>query len=970
MAGWVAYHERRWGLDHVDVFVQEGDFEKSVQDHLEEVPVEFEARVNVTALPNTGQPYEHQIWLMNQCLENAKEADFMFNFDADEYLVSDDYETLSELFEFTNRPGVSFPIFPNNYHQCSAHAPTYGSATYQSIVPLGAEPDGQGSYTNPPPGVLAHRKYVVRPQRFQELESVHDPFGLYARPQGFEGLEHGGNDEDMYYMTGKSEMGHHARVVHMRTDVGIQADDTEILCQITPACTYVTQDAKCIKNVNQAMYVNKKTSLNEILADLPLTKEAMNLFRESVCYAKRYPNLYSGFCGDDDSACHYEGLSKHYQETGKPSNMIWGCMERPTTFATPVVPSILEKFQMSFLRASPKKLHFILFETDHSKEQSEILAWQQSTGLGIQTSIVGIGEAFVGFASKWVAVRSALEELGDDSLVVIGDSRDMLLNVRGNQDDERALVDDFIKAYQTLTSNNPDAVVFSAEGQCCVAALLHAKPGDYFDDAGNRRQRACNSGEEDCLWLGDALKLPWESFQQDLCYERTGAQLEDVYLNAGLVAGRPSDLLRLVDTADLEPTEDDQAVFTDLMYHYPERIVLDYAQELFGTARWSRGMEGGCPFESEDGGPLVHQETLTTPLLLHFPGKFWECHDTVAHKLGIDTSNQRWRSLSGTNYRSTPEVIGFALIDATTNAIISAINNGDVIDLTEVGTSKLNIRALVSGLPGSVVLMLNANTPRTENVPPFALFGDNDGDYLPGKLPLGQNYVTATPYQGTEASGPVGIPLTVTFTVVKDNPTCKEGEYTCIDFSETPTGDKLNNGDYIRWEWHDAFGMEISADTTRDGYTPYGSARIYDTATINGEDPDLGSPNERCRGGGPGMGEGGEPDQPGENCIAQGNVVIIQESNKPEPDDNAFGGIIRVRFDPPVKEFLSVALLDIDGKTNSLQVFNKHKKVLDREIVSLGDNAFQVEEVNIKDVAKVNIVASRSFGISKICFCY
>jgi hypothetical protein len=62
--------------------------------------------------------------------------------------------------------------------------------------------------------------------------------------------------------------------------------------------------------------------------------------------------------------------------------------------------------------------------------------------------------------------------------------------------------------------------------------------------------------------------------------------------------------------------------------------------------------------------------------------------------------------------------------------------------------------------------------------------------------------------------------------------------------------------------------------------------------------------------------------------------------------------------------------LDIDGKTNRLQVFNKHKKVLDREIVSLGDNAFQVEEVNIQDVAKVNVVASHSFGISKICFCY
>lgn len=45
----------------------------------------------------------------------------------------------------------------------------------------------------------------------------------------------------------------------------------------------------------------------------------------------------------------------------------------------------------------------------------------------------------------------------------------------------------------------------------------------------------------------------------------------------------------------------------------------------------------------------------------------------------------------------------------------------------------------------------------------------------------------------------------------------------------------------------------------------------------------------RCPGGnGPGIGEGGEPDEEGENCAPLGNVIIIQESDidcKDVPDD-------------------------------------------------------------------------------------
>lgn len=64
-------------------------------------------------------------------------------------------------------------------------------------------------------------------------------------------------------------------------------------------------------------------------------------------------------------------------------------------------------------------------------------------------------------------------------------------------------------------------------------------------------------------------------------------------------------------------------------------------------------------------------------------------------------------------------------------------------------------------------------------------------------------------------------------------------------------------------------------------------------------DSDLGSPNNMCPGGGPGEGEGGQPDSGYENCVPQGNVLVIQESNKACPDDTADGGWITFEFTLP-----------------------------------------------------------------------
>lgn len=65
---------------------------------------------------------------------------------------------------------------------------------------------------------------------------------------------------------------------------------------------------------------------------------------------------------------------------------------------------------------------------------------------------------------------------------------------------------------------------------------------------------------------------------------------------------------------------------------------------------------------------------------------------------------------------------------------------------------------------------------------------------------------------------------------------------------------------------------------------------LFDTANPgseeNGGDADLGAPNEGCSPSGPGIGEGGAPREPDENCESLGNVLIIQEKGIDVPDDN------------------------------------------------------------------------------------
>jgi len=307
--------------------------------------------------------------------------------------------------------------------------------------------------------------------------------------------------------------------------------------------------------------------------------------------------------------------------------------------------------------SSRDDIHVLMYETDESIEHdpSSPLSFfkERSTFANLPTTVYGGGQSYKGFGDKYQTLRSVLDAIDPNKIVVVADARDVALNIPENGDAATKAIDRFVETYRKLTKDDPGAVVMSAEGQCCVSAMTHAHPREYFDPITKKRaKRACSSGKEGCYWNQNDNIYAWVDFHRQRAFDKTGIPrnvnpVGDVYLNAGLMAGYPADLMNLVDVLDIHSTEDDQAVLSGLMYQFPDMIVLDYGQEMFGNNQWPRGLIDGCIYEKEEGTTdpkqsfLVHTETGTEPLIIHTPGKFYGCLDVLIEELG-GTSQQRY----------------------------------------------------------------------------------------------------------------------------------------------------------------------------------------------------------------------------------------------------------------------------------------------------------------------------------------
>ena len=124
--------------------------------------------------------------------------------------------------------------------------------------------------------------------------------------------------------------------------------------------------------------------------------------------------------------------------------------------------------------------------------------------------------------------------------------------------------------------------------------------------------------------------------------------------------------------------------------------------------------------------------------------------------------------LVGTGAQAAATTItGFTLVNADTDQDIFDLTPGIVLDLATLPTN-LNIRANTDLDPvSSVVFALTGpqNQSITENVVPYSLFSDFQGDYFAWTPPIGSYTLLATPYEGTNGTGASGGPLTLNFTV-------------------------------------------------------------------------------------------------------------------------------------------------------------------------------------------------------------
>lgn len=107
------------------------------------------------------------------------------------------------------------------------------------------------------------------------------------------------------------------------------------------------------------------------------------------------------------------------------------------------------------------------------------------------------------------------------------------------------------------------------------------------------------------------------------------------------------------------------------------------------------------------------------------------------------------------------------LINADTDRELGPLVNGLTINFDEIGTSNLSVRADTSpSTVGSVVFALDGNSNfNTENVAPYAILGDDSGDFRPWTPSLGNHTLRATPFSLGGGGGTAGASTTVNFSV-------------------------------------------------------------------------------------------------------------------------------------------------------------------------------------------------------------
>ena len=201
-----------------------------------------------------------------------------------------------------------------------------------------------------------------------------------------------------------------------------------------------------------------------------------------------------------------------------------------------------------------------------------------------------------------------------------------------------------------------------------------------------------------------------------------------------------------------------------------------------------------------------------------------------------------------------------------------------------------------------------------------------------------------------------------------------------LTWEQDADGNAISTGQVIDDEYESATGVSVTVETV----SSTNEAAIFPShnpplRSGNVVDPDLGSPNTTCPGGGPGIGEDGEVGDPGENCLSHGNVLIMptvgdSDSNgfiDDVPDDDASGGTISFYFSEPVTIDYTEML---DQETVESLTINSYADLAGTVLVDeqnpagFGDNSYEKIDINASGIHRVDFVFIGSGAIASLAF--
>ncbi|MEM8818178.1 MAG: Ig-like domain-containing protein [Pseudomonadota bacterium] len=119
----------------------------------------------------------------------------------------------------------------------------------------------------------------------------------------------------------------------------------------------------------------------------------------------------------------------------------------------------------------------------------------------------------------------------------------------------------------------------------------------------------------------------------------------------------------------------------------------------------------------------------------------------------------------GTGGGSDPIEIDLRLIEPGADSDEGALQDGATVDLDDF-TNGISVSAVPDGSIGSAVFSLDGAVLQTENIAPYALFGDTGGDFKGGAIAPGSHELKVDVYSGSNGGGQFLGSKTVSFDVL------------------------------------------------------------------------------------------------------------------------------------------------------------------------------------------------------------